>query len=223
MADRWTFGEEPLDQTVELAAVVRDLVSAALALEAPDPGLAHLIGHLRVATGELEAEVPAGARPRVGSAVDGDGRVYLDHAYDIGRYNPAFPIYDITVDGDRATGTAELPVIYEGPPGLAHGGFVAVLFDCVIQHHNCELALTGETTDLGVRYRRPTPVARPLTFEIDRRRDGDRIVSEARLLHRGEVCAEATMRAVVRDRASLPAVSPRRLSDGDADVTRSRP
>jgi hypothetical protein len=209
-AERWTFGEEPLDQTVELAGVLRDLIAAALALEAPAPGLAHLLGHLRVATDELAAEVPPGVGPRVGDAVDGDGRVYLDHAYDVGRYNPAFPVYDIAVEGDHAHGTVEFPIVYEGPPGLVHGGFIGVLFDCVIQHHNCELNLAGKTTDLDVRYRRPTPVATPLTFEIDRRLEDERIVSDARLLRDGKVCAEAQMRAVAGNRANLPAVSLRR-------------
>ena len=78
----------------------------------------------------------------------GDGRVYLDHARDIGAYNPCFPEYDIAVDGDRAHGTVTFPVPYEGPPGIVHGGFLAVFFDCVVQHHNCDVGVAGKTTSL---------------------------------------------------------------------------
>jgi len=54
----------------------------------------------------------------------------------------------MTVDGDSARGSVELPIVFEGPPDIVHGGFLAVFFDCVIQHHNCELGVAGKTTDL---------------------------------------------------------------------------
>ena len=92
--------------------------------------------------------MPADPTPRVGDAASGDGRVYLDHAFDIGAYNPCVPEYTIEVEGDRAQGTVTFPIAYEGPPGLVHGGFLAVFFDCVVQHHNCELGLAGKTTSL---------------------------------------------------------------------------
>jgi len=69
--------------------------------------------------------------------------VYLDHGRDIGSYNPCFPEYEIRVEGDKAWGTVSFPVAYEGPPGCVHGGFLAVFFDCVIQHHNCDYGVAG--------------------------------------------------------------------------------
>lgn len=206
----WSFGEAPLAETVELAGRLRRLTGLALAQENPSAGLAQLLEELRVVEADLAATAPASSAPRVGDRVDGDGRVYLDHARHIGAYNPAFPTYEITVDGDRAQGQVEFPIAYEGPPGLVHGGFLAVFFDSVIQHHNCEVGVAGKTTELAVRFRRPTPLLVPLTFVVDRAVDGDRITSVARLLRRDQVCAEATMGAIAGDRAALPAVSPRR-------------
>ena len=36
-----------------------------------------------------------------------------------------------------ASGSVSFPLVYEGPPGLVHGGFLGVFFDCVTQQHNC--------------------------------------------------------------------------------------
>jgi len=209
---RWVFGAEPLDETQQLAAVLRRLTSLALAQETPSPTVRALIERLAEAERSLAEEVPASPVARVGANAGGDGRVYLDHARDIGSFNPSFPVYEMTVDGDTARGSVEFPIVYEGPPGIVHGGFLAVFFDCVIQHHNCEVGVAGKTTDLQLRYRRPTPLLTRLDFDIVRTVDGDRIESNARLLLGEKVCAEARMLAVAGDRANLPVVSPRRAS-----------
>src|SRR5688572_12115044 len=105
MTERWVFGEAPLAQTVEVAALVRRVADLVLALEGDEDAVAQLLEDLRRAEAALAERVPADPAPRVGAAADGDGRVYLDHARDIGAYNPAFPEYGISVEGDRATGT----------------------------------------------------------------------------------------------------------------------
>ncbi len=209
---RWEFGSEPLAQTVTLARSLRDLLEVALALEHDDDDVDELIATLTRARCRLAERVPPEPAPRVGRAADGNGRVYLDHAFDIGAYNPCFPEYRLAVDGDRATGTVTFPIAYEGPPGIVHGGFLAVFFDCVIQHHNCELGLAGKTSALSLRYRRPTPLLSELRFELVRRVDDRRITSTATLSALdGEVLCSAEMAAVAGDRAALPEVSPRRI------------
>jgi hypothetical protein len=207
---RWEFGEAPLAQTTELAAALRRVTGLALAMEAPDPRVATLLEALHDAERALAGAVPPSSTPRVGPAVDSDGRVYLDHARDVGAYNPCFPEYELAVDGDSATGTVTFPMAYEGPPAIVHGGFQAVFFDCAIQHHNCDVGVAGKTTNLELRYRRPAPLLTALTFEIERATTEDRIESTARLFHDGRLCTEAVMRALAGDRSTLPAVSPRR-------------
>jgi hypothetical protein len=142
--------------------------------------------------------------------VDGDGRVYLDHARDIGAFNPSVPTYDIAVDGDRATGTVAFPLAYEGPPGLVHGGFLALFFDCAVQHHNCDVGQAGKTTSLAVRYRRPVPLSTPLSFTLTRATAAGRIRSTGQLHDGDRLLCEAEVDAVAGDRADLPPVSPRR-------------
>ena len=170
-----------------------------------------LLAELAAAEAAARARGAAGHRRRA-SAPRSTPTVasYIDHARDIGAFNPCFPEYEITVDGDRASGTVSFPLAYEGPPGLVHGGFLAVFFDSVVQHHNCDVGVAGKTTSLALRYRRPTPLLTELRFEMTRAVDGSRIISDAQLLRDDKVLCEAHMDAIAGDRAALPAVSPRR-------------
>jgi hypothetical protein len=208
---RWTFGVAPLPQSRTVAALLRSLTGVVLSVEAPHPALDRLIAALRAAEADLAAIVPTSSVPRIGAAASADGRVYVDHASDIGDFNACFPTYRIEVDGDRAHGGVRFPVAYEGPPGLVHGGFLAVFFDCVIQHHNCEVGVAGKTTALNVNYRRPTPLLTDLEFAIERTVAERRIESSARLTAGDVVLCDAHMSAVAGDRSRLPEVSPRRL------------
>jgi acyl-coenzyme A thioesterase PaaI-like protein len=207
---RWTFGVEPLAQTVAAADLLRRVTGLVLAMERDDPAVDRLIATLEQAERDLATVAPTDPAPRVGAHAGSDGRVYLDHSRDIGDYNPCFPQYDITVDRDRAWGTVTFPTPYEGPPGIVHGGFVALLFDCVVQHHNCDLGVAGKTTSLALRFRRPTPLLTDLRFEVTRTVEGGRITSTAELMHDGTLLAQAEMAAVAGDRANLPEVSARR-------------
>ncbi|NLD77883.1 MAG: hypothetical protein GX643_14580, partial [Acidimicrobiales bacterium] len=184
-----------------------------------------LLADLERAETALAAKVPAELTPRVGPAVDGDGRVYVDHARHVGAFNPAFPEYEITVDGDLAEGTVNFPLVFEGPPGIVHGGFLAVFFDLVVQHHNCDVGVAGKTTSLRLGFRRPAPLLTDLRFSVHRRVAGDRIRSTAELRlgeERGsKLVCEAEIDAIAGVRENLPAVSPRRMpgrSGGGADT-----
>ena len=210
MPERWTFGVEPLPQTCELAPLLRRVAELAVALDAPHPAVDQLIEQLRAAEQGLSQDVPADLTPRLGPGT-GD-RIYVDHSRDIGAYNPAFPEYDLTVTGDRARGTVTFPLAFEGPPGVVHGGVLATFFDCVIQHHNCDVGVAGKTSSLLVTYRRPTPVLTSLEYEVERVVDDRRITSQARLTSGENLLCSATMEAVAGQRTNLPPVSPRRMS-----------
>lgn len=209
----WTFGVEPLPQTVEAAALLRRVTALVLALEGEEADVDRLLVELRRAESSLSARLPKGAEPRVGAAASGDGRVYLDHGRQVGAFNPCFPEYEIEVNGSEAKGTVSFPLPFEGPPGIVHGGFLALFFDCVVQHHNCEVGVAGRTTSLRLRYRRPVPLLTPLPFTLVR------VVADGRIRSTGVVCAEETVLceaeidAVEGDRSALPPVSPRRVRD----------
>jgi hypothetical protein len=208
--ERWTFGVEPLPQAVAIAARLRRVTSLVLALEEEDAEVDSLVAELDRVEEVLRRRVPSDLGPRVGDAASGEGRVYLDHAGDIGRFNACFPEYTIDVEGPAARGTVEFPIAYEGPPGIVHGGFLAVFFDCVVQHHNCDVGVAGKTTSLTLRYRRPAPVMTTLSFTLERLTAGERIHSSGLLAVGDKVLCEAEVEAIAGTLANLPEVSPRR-------------
>jgi hypothetical protein len=205
----WTFGLAPLPQSTEVAPLLRRLAGLVLSLDDDDPAVATLIGDLRAAERALAARVPPGLGPRLGVGASPDLRPYLDHGRDIGAFNPCFPEYTIAVDGRWATGTVTFPVAFEGPPGIVHGGVLATFFDCVVQHHNCDVGVAGRTTSLLVEYRRPTPIGVALAFDVDREAGERRITSRGRLFLGDDTLCTATMEAVAGDRSRLPFVAPR--------------
>jgi acyl-coenzyme A thioesterase PaaI-like protein len=208
--DPWVFGERPLPTVVDLAAALRDLTDTVLSLERTSPELEQLVQTVRDAQRQLASQSPADLRPRVGADPGDDRRVYVDHGCAIGEYNPCFPRYTLQVDGDGAHGTVEFPISYEGPPGIVHGGFLAVFFDCALQELNCALGLAGKTAELSLRFRRPAPLLTPLAYRIERVVDERRITAHAELFHDDDLLCEAHMVAAKGDRAALPTVSARR-------------
>jgi hypothetical protein len=182
------FGEAPLAQTVAAAAAMRRLSSTLLALEHPHPVVDAMLATFVEWEGELAAAAPRDLAPRIGEVEDDPRRVYLNHATDIGAYNPCFPEYSFDhTDADKAGGRVLFPLVYEGPPGLVHGGFLAAFFDCVIQHHSCVTGLSGKTRSLNVSFRRPTPILTELRFDIGRSQVERGVTSTARLLLDDEV------------------------------------
>ena len=203
-------GAAPLPQALALAPLLRRVAGLAVSLEAEDPAVAELITRLKATEEALRDLAPADLAPRM--AAGEGGRVYLDHSHDIGAYNPCFPDYEITVAGGHASGSVEFPLAFEGPPGIVHGGALALFFDAVIKQHNCELGIAGKTVSLHVDFRRPVPLLRPLEFEVHRAAEGERSTSRARLASGDREYCTATVVAVAGDLSRLPQVSPRRIA-----------
>jgi hypothetical protein len=214
-------GATPLPQALVLAPLLREVAGLALALESEDPAVSALIGHLSAAGEALQALVPGDLAPRMaaGTGTAPGGRVYLDHSHDIGAYNPCFPDYEISVSGDHATGTVAFPLVFEGPPGMVHGGVLSLFFDLIVQHHNCELGIAGKTTTMSVDYLRPVPLLQSLEFEVHRRAASsagassagarERTTSAARLCRGERVYCTATVEAIAGDVSRLRGLAPR--------------
>jgi hypothetical protein len=176
------YGEQPLAQTVAAAGALRRLTGLLLSLEHEHPTVDAMLAKFADWERELATAVPSDPTPRIGQSGE-ETRVYLDHAFDVGAYNPCFPEYTFDhLDDETASGRVTFPLVYEGPPGLVNGGFLAVFFDCVTQHQSCAAERTGKTRSLSVTYRRPTPILTELCFDIERSEEEDRVASRARLL-----------------------------------------
>lgn len=181
------FGELPLPQTAAAAAAIRRLTGMLLSLEAPHPTVDAMLGQFQQWESELAPALPSDPRPRL-TADPENRRLYLQHAFDLGAYHPFFPEYRfVEIGPENAWGTVTFPIVFEGPPGLVHGGFLGVFFDCVIQHQSCVAGIAGKTRSLTITYRRPTPLDTELRFDIERSRDDTGITATARITRDGEV------------------------------------
>lgn len=182
------YGERPLAQTVAAAGAMRRLAGLLLALERDHPVVDDMLARFAEWEGVLAAAAPPDLTPRIGADAGDEQRIYLDHAFDIGAYNPCFPEYSFDHLDDRtATGRVTFPLVYEGPPGLVNGGFLAVFFDCVTQHQSCAAQRTGKTRALALTFRRPTPILTELRFDIVRVESDGAVVSTVRLLRDDDV------------------------------------
>jgi len=97
-----------------------------------------------------------------------------------------------TAAGGPVEARARLGVLYEGPPRIVHGGWVAALFDEVLALVQRDAGVGGVTARLTVRYRRPTPVGAELELRswIDDDQ-GRAVVAKATCHAEGELVAEA--------------------------------
>ena len=182
-----SYGEQPLPQTVAAAGAMRRLTGLLLSLEHDHPTVDTMLEQMAAWEKDLAAAAAPDPTPRIGQGGETQ-RVYLDHAFDIGAFNPCFPEYTFEELGaETASGSVTFPVAYEGPPGLVHGGFLAVFFDSVTQHQSCAARLTGKTRSLTVTFRRPTPILTELRFDIVRTQSDGKVTSTARLLRDDEV------------------------------------
>lgn len=199
------FGELPLAQTVDAAAAMRRLIGMLLSLEQPHPTVDAMVAQFADWERELAPAQPADAGPRM-AADDDSKRIYVQRAFDIGTYNPCFPEYQFEEMGpETASGRVIFPMVYEGPPGLVHGGFLGVFFDCVIQQHSCAVGRAGETRSLTVSYRKPTPLDTELGFDIARTEDERGITATARLTLGDRVLCTGKVDTVSRHQDRLSA------------------
>jgi acyl-coenzyme A thioesterase PaaI-like protein len=113
---------------------------------------------------------------------------------------PLAPPVDYEYRDGRLLGRGVFHAAYEGPPGYVHGGWIALGFDEILGMANIASGHPGMTGRLSIRYRRPTPLHRPIEFEgWTDQVDGRRVVTRGTLTVDGSVTAEAEGLFVVID------------------------
>ena len=126
-----------------------------------------------------------------------------------GSAHPIAPQLHVRSTSDGVTGTVTLGPAYEGGPGLAHGGILALLLDHAMGQ---ALYVTGHaamTASLNVRYHAPTPLDVPLhlTARLDRV-DGRKLHVTAEIALGGTVTVDATGVFVALTSANVAAIFP---------------
>ena len=75
-----------------------------------------------------------------------------------GRSHPCSPELLWQEASNRITGTVRFSQAFEGPPGHAHGGWVAGVLDHLMGMTHVRTGYPGMTGGLSVRYLKPTPL-----------------------------------------------------------------
>ncbi|HET9501454.1 MAG TPA: PaaI family thioesterase [Marmoricola sp.] len=142
-----------------LAAAVRRLNETSLRSTVGEEGVREARELIERATARLgEQAIPGhfGVQLTTGGRVRGHGNAV------VGLRNPIAVPLQITQDHDagRATAEFELNALYEGPPGMVHGGVSALVLDQICGEAAAAGGHPGMTGTLSLRYRRPTPLGR---------------------------------------------------------------
>jgi len=141
-----------------LAAATRELADAQLRTQVDLDEASAITEEIKTLTERLRAKARDGA---LGTEI-GPGRQVRNHGNAVtGLRNPfastSMPVREI--DEDRHVHRSfDLGAMYEGPPGLVHGGVSALVLDQLLGESAAVGGGPGMTARLTVHYRRPTPL-----------------------------------------------------------------
>ncbi|WP_419925605.1 PaaI family thioesterase [Candidatus Poriferisocius sp.] len=179
-----------------MAGAARRLLNAARVTAVGDDAVAEAAEMLEQAAGLLEAEQMEGLHHQgvMGDLEAGfesrDPMAFFPYSPIIGRLNPASPPAEFWAEGDEVHGRMNLSPVFAGPPGMVHGGIIAMVFDELLGVVNVVNDKGGYTGTLKVVYRRPTPLLKDITLR------GWPTGGEGRKLHvSGEMVCEGTVTA----------------------------
>lgn len=167
--------EFPQTDTVALADAVRALIDAIRLADAPIDALTRARFAVESATSELLPYRHLGQVAQAAldgsifserSELYGPPSEFFPYSPIVGPRNPiAPPVQMWPDDALHLHGSVTLEAPYNGPPGLVHGGVIALIFDellgaCAVINH-----CAGFTGTLTVKYLRGTPIRTPITME----------------------------------------------------------
>lgn len=137
-----------------LADAVRDLSEASLQTLVSEDDVREITGAVEALTARMRTHQIPGA---YGVALTPDG-LALNHGNAVvGMRNPIAPPVHIHRGGDGHTwANFHLNALYEGPPGLVHGGVIALILDQMLGECAADGGAPGMTGTLSIRYQRPT-------------------------------------------------------------------
>ena len=193
----WTLTDETATESV--ARSTRALITALRRSDAPTDALERAAALIDDATALLAPHrvdgIPMqgrlGDQGPIGSQA-ADPHVFFPWSPIIGPLNPLSGEVELHVVDGRTTGRANLGAQYNGPPGMVHGGIIALLFDELLGATNVCNGLGGFTGTLSIRYEQPTWIERELALEswVDRV-EGRKVFTVGTISIDGEVTARA--------------------------------
>jgi acyl-coenzyme A thioesterase PaaI-like protein len=150
----------PSPERRELGEALRELLDAVVQTGASQAELSAATAAVRQLTATLAASAVRADR----SVAAGSYRSHLSLVG--GLSHPIAPQLAMEVTDDSGIGEVVVGPVFQGGPGLVHGGIVALLIDHAM---GCVAATPDRpsmTVRLDLRYRRPTPLGVPLTVSV---------------------------------------------------------
>lgn len=138
-----------------LTQAVRELADAALRTATDAETIRVAQREIEDITARLRKEQMAGS---YGVRYRADGRSRAWGNAVVGLRNPIAPPLRPRVEDDRVVCDFHLGPLYEGPPGLVHGGIISLVLDQLLGHAAGRGGTPRMTGTLTVRYRRGTPL-----------------------------------------------------------------
>ncbi|RPA19941.1 PaaI family thioesterase [Gordonia sp. OPL2] len=177
-----------IDRARGLADSVRELVAATVVTDVSDDEQIEAQRHIEAAAAVL-------GRRRIdtsfGIRFNSDGRQRNWGNAVEGIRNPIAPPVDFRAESDHVWAEFTLGPQYEGPPGLVHGGVIAMILDQVLGNAAVHAGAPGMTGTLSIRYRQGTKLG-PIRVEgrLDRT-EGHKSFASGTIATPDGVCAEA--------------------------------
>lgn len=139
-----------------LAHQTRELMDAQLRTQIDQAEAEEITAVLESLTSRLLKVAQPGP---LGVEIGKGGRVRNHGNSVVGLRNPMAPPLDVkrSTDG-KAWASFHLNALYEGPPGLVHGGVSALILDQLLGEAAAAGGAPGMTGTLVLKYRRPTPL-----------------------------------------------------------------
>ena len=207
----WDITETPSKTAIakrRLAAAVRDLAALTATTDAPEEALADLAAGVEEVAARLREHPTRTFRDAFATCkTEEDFAPFADRSVMTGRANPLSPPMKLSMAGQKAMGSVNFGVSYEGIPRHVHGGIVASALDEALGFLAVNNGIGGLTAVLTVRFRAPTPLQTDLTIEANVvRTDGRKAFVEARMKAGDVVTAEAEGVFVAVNRERMLAV-----------------
>jgi acyl-coenzyme A thioesterase PaaI-like protein len=165
----------------ELIAQLRKLIDAATMTGAPDSEIEAATGHIAAATRSLSRRVAESALFPAG------------HRFDLpGRGHPMLvPLHIDALSADTMLGHLRFTSAHMGHAGIAHGGFVALVFDELFGVFPSRLDPPARTAAIAINYRAGSPVDVDLQVEAHLLGiEGRKVRAQGVLRHGDKITAE---------------------------------
>src|SRR5215472_11374263 len=177
---------EPTHERRELGEALRRLLDVVVQTGAPPDDLRAAAATID----ELAAKLATSTVRADRSVATGSYRAHMSLVG--GLSHPIAPQLQMEVNGDSGRGEVVVGPVFQGGPGLVHGGVLALLIDHAMGCVAAGPERPAMTASLAMRYRKPTPLGVPLTVSVWLDRiEGRRLHLSAEIVADGQVTVQA--------------------------------